>query len=158
MKFREAQTSDIKELHLIRIAVKENILPDPGMIAEDEYAAFLTQRGKGWLCEIENKITGFAIVDLVKNNVWALFVEPSYEKKGIGKKLHDMMLDWYFNQTKEKLCLGTSPNTRAEIFYRKAGWIEIGKRPNGEIHFEMSFDDWQVASGRRNDYNEKRKQ
>jgi len=38
--------------------------------------------------------------------------------------------------------VGSSPNTRAETFYRKAGWKEIGKRPNGEIHFEMSFEDW----------------
>ena len=134
-------------MHSIRIAVKENILPDPGMITEDEYAEFLIKHGKGWLCEIDNKIAGFAIVDLVKNNIWALFVEPSYEKKGIGRKLHDTMLDWYFIHTKEKLWLGTSPNTRAEIFYRKAGWKEIGKRPNGEIHFEMSFDDWRMVRG-----------
>ena len=128
--------------------VRENILPDPSMITEKEYAEFLTQRGKGWLCETDNNIVGFAIVDLLKNNIWALFAEPSYEGRGIGKKLHDTMLDWYFIQTKEKVWLGTSPGTRAEIFYRKAEWKEIGRRPNGEIQFEMRFEEWRVASGK----------
>ena len=128
--------------------MRENILPDPSMITEKEYAEFLTQRGKGWLCETDNNIVGFAIVDLLKNNIWALFVEPSYEGRGIGKKLHDTVLDWYFIQTKEKVWLGTSPGTRAEIFYRKAGWKEIGRRPNGEIQFEMRFEERRVASGK----------
>jgi hypothetical protein len=52
------------------------------------------------------------------------------------------MLDWYFNQKKETVWLGTGPDTRAETFYRKAGWKERGKRPNGEIKFEMTYADW----------------
>jgi hypothetical protein len=52
------------------------------------------------------------------------------------------MLDWYFAQTKKDVWLGTSPNTRAEIFYRKSGWIEIGTHGSGEIKFEMTFDHW----------------
>ncbi len=139
---REIQLKDITALHKIRVSVQENILPDPSMISEDEYAEFLTSRGKGWLCEIKNEIAGFAIVDLVKNNVWALFVLPSHEKRGVGKKLHDAMLDWYFLQTQEKIWLGTAPNTRAEKFYRKAGWEEVGHRPNGEIQFEMTSIRW----------------
>jgi len=146
MIIREAYINDIAALHKIRIAVRENMLPDPKMITTDEYAEFLTGRGKGWLCETNNEVAGFAIVDLVKNNIWALFVAPGHEGKGIGKKLHDAMLEWYFIHTTEKIWLGTSPNTRAEKFYRKAGWKEIGKRPNGEIHFEMSAENWKHAS------------
>ena len=143
MHFRDAQVEDISNLHEVRISVKENMLPDPGLIRKEDYEEFLTHRGKGWLCEIDREITGFAIVDLKKNNVWALFVKPEYERQGIGKKLHELMLDWYFSQTKEKIWLGTGPDTRAEIFYRNAGWKESGKRPNGEILFEMSFEDWE---------------
>lgn len=43
-------------------------------------------------------------------------------RKNMGRKLHNPMLDWYFKQTKENVWLGTSSNTRAEMFYRKAGW------------------------------------
>jgi hypothetical protein len=47
------------------------------------------------------------------------------------------MLDWYFSQDKTYVWLGTSPNTRAEQFYRKSGWIENGKNGSDEIKFEM---------------------
>ncbi len=87
-------------------------------------------------------MAGFAIVDLKDNNIWALFVHPDYEEKGIGKKLHDMMLDWYFEQTKQKVWLGTEPDTRAEKFYRMQGWKEVGVHGKGEIKFEMDYTKW----------------
>ncbi|MDH6210021.1 hypothetical protein M2254_001605 [Chryseobacterium sp. BIGb0186] len=65
---------------------------------------------------------------------------PILKRKEIGKKLHDIMLDWYFTQTKKNVWLGTSPNTRAEIFYRKSGWNEIGIHGKNEIKFEMTFE------------------
>ena len=102
----------------------------------------MTTRGKGWVCEINSEIVGFAIADLKENNIWALFIHPEHEGKGIGKQLHQLMLDWYFNQQKNSVWLGTAPNTRAESFYRKAGWRETGVRPNGEIRFEMTRDEW----------------
>ena len=80
-------------------------------------------------------------MDSKENNIWALFIDPNHDKKGIGKKLHKMMLDWYFSQTKEKVWLGTSPKTRAENFYRLQGWTEVGMHGN-EIKFEMTFENW----------------
>ncbi|MEO8516608.1 MAG: GNAT family N-acetyltransferase, partial [Flavobacterium sp.] len=62
--------------------------------------------------------------------------------KGIGKQLHDIMINWYFEQTKSNVWLGTSPNTRAEGFYRKTGWIEIGTHGKGEVKFEMTYTNW----------------
>lgn len=41
----------------------------------------------------------------------ALFLDPNFEKKGIGQKLHATMLDWYFTHTKAKVWLGTEFNT-----------------------------------------------
>ncbi|HEY0679055.1 MAG TPA: GNAT family N-acetyltransferase [Chitinophagaceae bacterium] len=146
MTFREAQLSDIKQLYEVRLSVKENVLPDPGFITEREYEKYLTHFGKGWLCEIDGQVAGFAIIGLSQRNVWALFVRPEHEGKGIGRKLHDIMLEWYFNQTNETVWLGTGPNTRAEIFYRAAGWKETAKRPNGELKFELSSEDWKLHS------------
>jgi GNAT superfamily N-acetyltransferase len=77
------------------------------------------------------------------HNVWALFVQPGYDKNGIGKKLHDDMLDWYFSQTDSTVWLSTAPNTRAEKFYRKAGWQEVGIHGKGEIKFEMTSVNWE---------------
>jgi len=146
MNFREATINDISGLHSIRIAVTENILPDPSIITKGDYENFLNTRGKGWLCEVENNIVGFAIMDLKEKNIWALFVHPEHERKGIGKKLQEIMLDWYFKNNDETLWLGTSPGTRAESFYRKSGWKEVGIRKNGEIKFEMSKSEWRGAT------------
>lgn len=146
MKFREANKADIEQMHSVRVAVKENPLPDPGLIAPKDYEEFMFQRGKGWICEDDEKIVGFAIVDLMENNVWALFIQPGYEGRGIGKKLHDEMIDWYFSKTGDTIWLGTAPNTRAEKFYEKAGWKKTGTRPNGEIKFEMSKENWKAKT------------
>jgi len=139
---REAIIEDIKQIQVVRNSVKENTLSDPGLVTDKDCEEFLTVRGKGWVYETGNKIVGFSIVDLVENNVWALFVDPEFEKKGIGKLLHDTMIDWYFLQTKKNIWLGTSPHTRAERFYRKSGWNEIGTHGKGEIKFEMTIDSW----------------
>ncbi|MBK8309781.1 MAG: GNAT family N-acetyltransferase [Chitinophagaceae bacterium] len=142
MIFREATIEDIPQIQIVRNSVTENTLSDPALVPDKDCEEFMFVRGKGWVCEIDKQITGFAIADLKENNICALFLLPAFEKQGIGKRLHDMMIDWYFTQTKDNVWLGTSPNTRAERFYRKAGWKEIGTHGKGEIKFEMSFDEW----------------
>ena len=143
MIFREARIEDIKQIQIIRNAVKENILSDPSLVTDQECQEFIMLRGKGWVCEIENQIIGFAIADLKENNIWALFLDPKFEKKGIGKELHKIMLDWYFTKTENTVWLGTEFNTRAEQFYRMAGWKEVGLNGTQEIKFEMTKADWQ---------------
>ena len=143
MIFREATIADIPQMQVVRNAVKENTLSNPGRVTDKDYETFLIERGKGWVCEIDRQMAGFAIADLKDKNIWALFVLPAFEKKGIGRKLHDTMLDWYFSQTRETVWLGTAPGTRAAGFYKKAGWREAGTHGSKEIKFEMSFSNWQ---------------
>jgi len=142
MYFREATTKDIPDLHHIRMSVKENVLNNPLLVQEKDYVNYLTTEGKGWLCEIEGDIVGFAIVDTVKSNFWALFVDPAYEGKGIGRKLVELVLDWYFETGKRSISLSTAPNTRAEKFYRNASWKENGSTKHGELIFEMTAQAW----------------
>ena len=142
MTYREAEIKDIPQIQIVRHAVKENRLSDPSLVPDKDVEDYIMNRGKGWVCEIEDKIAGFSIVDLVDNNVWALFVHPDFEAQGIGKKLHQIMMDWYFVQTKEKIWLGTEPKSRAETFYRMQGWIEVGMHGKKEIKFEMEIEDW----------------
>lgn len=144
MIFREAEMSHIAQIQIVRNAVKENTLSDPNLVTDKDVEDYLFNRGKGWVCIIENEVVGFSIVDLVDNNIWALFVHPNFEKQGIGKKLHNMMLDWYFQQTSTPIWLGTSPLTRAENFYILNDWITIGKHGKNETKFEMSKDNWAV--------------
>ena len=142
MIFREALISDIPQIQFVRNAVSENRLSNPNLVTDEDVKEFITVRGKGWVCEIENTIVGFAIADLVENNIWALFVHPDFEARGIGKQLQTLMLDWYFEQGKETVWLGTAPNSRAEKFYRLTGWTQTGVRENEEIKFEMKKKDF----------------
>ncbi len=145
---REATLQDFPKLMEIRMSVKENTLSDPALIPYDDYVKFCFIQGKGWVYEIDSVIVGFSIVDLLGNNIWALFMDPQFEKKGIGKKLHDTMINWYFEQTKTAVWLGTEANSRAEQFYRKSGWNEIGLHGKNEIKFEMTFQDWTSIKGK----------
>ncbi len=149
MNFRVAEVKDIAGIQVVRRLVKENRLSDPGFVTDQDVRDFISHRGKGWVCEEDGHILGFAIADLKENNIWALFVHPGHEGKGIGKNLHALMLDWYFAQGKDHAWLSTAPGTRAEKFYRKAGWTEKGIYGKGEIKFEMSGSDW-LAEGMKN--------
>ena len=142
MRFRQAIIKDIKQIQVVRNSVMENTLSNPSLVTDNDVEEFITRRGKGWVCEVDDQVVGFSIVDLKDKNVWALFVHPAFEQMDIGTALHKLMLDWYFSQTEETIWLGTSPKTRAEVFYRYKGWKEIGRHGKGEIKFEMSASDW----------------
>lgn len=142
MIIREARTEDIPRIQIVRNSVTENTLSDPNLVTDEDCKEFINIRGRGWVCEVNGHLVGFSIVDLKDHNIWALFLVPKFEKQGIGKKLHDIMLDWYFTQTNATVWLGTSPGTRAEKFYRKAGWTEAGMHGKEELKFEMTHADW----------------
>lgn len=140
--YRVAHTNDIPQLSDIRLSVKENVLSNPALVTEKDYIDYLTVRGKGWVCEINGTIVGFSIGDLQDNNVWALFIQPGYEGKGIGRELMRLLLQWYFANTNKPIWLSTAPDSRAEKFYRKYGWQETGQTKNGELVFELRAEEW----------------
>lgn len=151
MIFREATPQDIPQIQIVRNSVKENMLSNPALVSDDDCLEFITQRGKGWVCEANGTITGFAIADLKDDNIWALFIHPDFEGRGIGSTLQKMMLNWYFLQGKENVWLGTAPHTRAEQFYRKWGWAENGTNGAKEIRFEMSHAAWKAMGAKQAD-------
>src|SRR6187549_378374 len=136
MIYRVATIQNIPQIQMVRNLVKENTLSDPSLVTDDDCIEFITKRGKGWVCETDDGIVGFAIADLKDFNIWALFIHPDHERKGIGKELHRLMMDWYFSQTDHTVWLGTSPQTRAEIFYTKQGLKNVGLVNKGEVKFE----------------------
>jgi GNAT superfamily N-acetyltransferase len=142
MLVREAGKEDISQIQVVRNAVKENQLSDPALVPDKDVEDYISRRGKGWVCEIDKTIVGFSIVSVLDRNVWALFIQPGYERMGIGRLLHDEMMNWYFSQTSETIWLSTAPGTRAESFYRRAGWLETGIYGKGEVKFEMNAELW----------------
>ena len=141
MEFREAIKSDLEQIMDVRFSVTENVLSNPDLVSIADCEEYIFKRGNGWVCVIDKNVIGFSIVDLVENNIWALFVRPEFAQKGIGKKLHHLMLTWYFKQTTTAVWLSTSPGTRAAVFYKKLGWTPVGMHGN-ELKFEMTFSTW----------------
>ena len=135
---RVATEADIPAMHRIRLAVRENRLADPSMVQPDDYRPLLGANGRGWVAEAGGAIAGFAVADLVRRNVWALFVDPEMEGRGIGRRLHDVMMEWFAAQGVERVWLSTDPGTRAEAFYRAAGWQPAGDH-HGEARYEMQL-------------------
>ena len=147
MQIRIASEADIGEMHRIRMNVRENRLLDPTRVQPDHYRSLLREDGRGWVGELEGRIVGFAIADRTRASVWALFVDPPFEGQGIGRALHDQMLEWLFATGAERIQLGTEPDTRAERFYRAASWRYVDT-DQGEARFELSRQEW-LAQTRR---------
>lgn len=137
MHLRRAEIADIAAMHLVRVSVVENALSDPSLISHQDYERHLTELGLGWVVEEGTEILGFSIGRLTDSNIWALFVLPSAEKRGIGKLLHDAMVEHMFTAGLIELWLSTTPNTRAEGFYVRQGWEHKPPHPEGEVRMVL---------------------
>jgi GNAT superfamily N-acetyltransferase len=69
-------------------------------------------------------------------SVWALFVRPEAEGRGIATRLQEAMLAWYAQQPIERLWLTTGSGTRAEKFYASHGWKAAGPCGHDDVRFE----------------------
>ena len=139
---RPATVADIPAMHDVRLAVRENALRDPTRVQPADYAALLAGAGRGVVAEAGGRLVGFGIADGASRNLWALFVAPGFEGRGIGRALHDELLDWLFAQGDGPAWLTTGAGTRAERFYREAGWQPAGQAPGGDLRFEFfAFED-----------------
>lgn len=144
MLLRQATRDDTAEIWRVRYAVTENTLT-PGRIGDAELHAYLEDFGRGWVVELgPNRIAGFSIGDARNGHIWAMFVDPPLHGQGHGRRLHDVMVDWLFAQGHERLDLGTQPDSRAEAFYRRAGWRPTGAGLDawGDQQFELLKKDW----------------
>lgn len=142
MPLRPTTVHDIHAMHAVRLAVRENALSDETRVRPEHYRALLRESGRGWVHEESDKVVAFGIADHANRNIWALFVAPRSEGRGIGRALLEVMGTWLFEQSPAPLWLTTGRNTRAERFYRAAGWRAVGSATVGEIRFELSAGDF----------------
>ena len=134
---RKATVSDVKAINHLRLQVRENTLSDPGLVTEKMTRDAITRLGRGWVFEESGYILGFSIALEESRSIWALFVLPEWEGRGIGHQLLEAAVNWLRSRGVDRITLGTDPGTRAEQFYRDRGWRAAGVRENGEILFEL---------------------
>jgi GNAT superfamily N-acetyltransferase len=134
---RDAKLSDVTAMNSLRLQVRENVLSDPSLVTEEMTAEAISASGRGWVFEEDGGILGFSIALDQDPSIWALFVLPGFEGRGIGNLLHEAAVDWLWSRGAARIWLGTDPGTRAERFYRDRGWQQIRLRKNGEVLFEL---------------------
>ncbi|WP_307730920.1 GNAT family N-acetyltransferase [Pseudoduganella chitinolytica] len=120
--YRRATAADIPAMSAIRLAVTENVLSDPSRVTLAMYEDYLDRAGRGWVAELDGTIAAFCYADRADASIWALFVQPGYEGRGMAKHLLGLATDWLFAQGHERIRLATGAGTRADRFYAAQGW------------------------------------
>ena len=112
-------------------------MSDPRKVTHGMYAAYLRELGKGWLCEIDGEVVGFTVASVSDASIWALFVKPGYEGRGIGTRLLKLATDWLFEMGASSISLSTGVNTRADKVYEREGWKRGEITPDGEVSYRL---------------------
>jgi GNAT superfamily N-acetyltransferase len=138
---REATGADMPGISRVRTSVTENLLTreqlDARGITEASVAASFLKDSKGWVALSGDEIVAFAIADRASRSIFALFVLPGWERRGLGSHLLDLALDWLWRNGADRVWLTTGPDTAAAGFYERRGWIATGDVATGDIRYEL---------------------
>jgi GNAT superfamily N-acetyltransferase len=119
--YRQATAADIPAMSAIRLAVTENVLSDPSRVTLAMYEDYLERSGHGWVAELDGTVVAFCYAAR-DGSIWALFVQPGCEGRGLAQRLLALATDWLFAQGHECIRLSTAAGTRADRFYAAQGW------------------------------------
>lgn len=138
---RRARSADVDAIFDIRTSVTQNHLTHEQLlemgISQDVVTETLESAECGWIAEVDGQPAAFAIVDFEDASVFALFVKPSFEGRGLGNLLMDKAEKVLF-ASHETIWLETdaSPDIRANGFYQKRNWIAVGVDDKGDVRYE----------------------
>ena len=131
---RKATRDDVLRIMEIRAGVRENRLRDASDVTVEHVCWFVDNPGI-FLWEEDGSLVGFSASDPRNGNIFALFVEERYERRGIGRALLERACKVLADAGCTRVWLTTWPGTRAERFYRAAGW-RVSGMDNGNLVFE----------------------
>lgn len=118
------------------VACAEELRVTPALMDELEYWVAEDDRPRGFVClEVDpDRLTG---------TVTSLFIEPAWQRRGIGRLLWTVVEE---TARKRKLRgLGVDADPKAEAFYRSLGFSTVSRVPSGSIpgrtlpHMRMEF-------------------
>ena len=136
---RELLVEDLPEIFSVRVATWHNErgveeLESMGITISSVTAMLEVGSHRGWLCEVDGRIVGFAMGDKQAGEMWVIAVLQDFEGRGIGRKVLFEVESWLKSCGWEEIWLTTDvdESLRAVGFYRHLGWkdwkIEGGDR------------------------------
>jgi GNAT superfamily N-acetyltransferase len=137
---RRATRADLPRISEVRLAVRENRLSNPASVASvGPVTDWIFENSTFWVWEEDGIIQGFSAGGPRDGTIFALFVHPSYERRGIGRALLPLACEILRASGHATATLTTEAGTRAERFYRIDGWTEIGRKDDGQLVFQKSL-------------------
>ena len=124
MTVRPATAADIPRLIEIRAAVRENRLVNRS-IGPSDYRPYI-DAARCWVWEEDGQTHGFCAIEPDGASLWALFVRPGAEGRGIGRALLEKACTAARAVGAATLSLTTEPNSRAERLYARFGFEAAG--------------------------------
>ena len=135
---RKATRTDLLRIFEIRAAVKENKLSDPRRVTV-EMCEWFIDHAAFWLWEEDGVVQGFSAADPRDGTIFALFMDPAFEGRGVGQVLLPLACKTLRDAGHRVAHLDTEATTRAERFYQRNGWQEVGRKLDGQIVFEKAI-------------------
>ena len=130
MNFRQIVETDVRELIAVRAATRENALSREQLeemgITEASVSEMMQRTHRGWLCEAEGRIVGFAMGNGETGEMWVIAVLPEFWGRGIGGRLIASVENWLWSRGHDEAWLTTDKDTslRAYGFYLRQGWSD----------------------------------
>ncbi len=139
MKIRRARVEEINVLTDLAMRSKQSNGYDDGFMAACLDELMVTEErlteGEYWVANSGGVVCGCAclLADLENNSgeVQAFFIDPDWQRKGVGRLLWQKLVERAKTQRLVKLHLDADPS--AVPFYQALGFEIVGEVPSGSI-------------------------
>lgn len=136
VEIRLAQQSDVSALFDVRTSVRENHISVERLaqmgVTETSISEMIAASPCAWVVAVGGEVVGFSMIDVEDASLFAAFVLPTHENKGLGKALVQAAEEELFKHHAE-IWLETANDSRAAGFYRHTGWGNQREAKGGQI-------------------------
>lgn len=138
-QIRLANIDDVAAIFHVRSAVTENVLTLQQLaelgVTPHAVCEIIRSASCIWVAEVNGAVVGFAMVEPDSACLFAAFVLPEHEGRGIGRALVAVCEAALFRGN-ALAWLETDGRSRAAGFYRHLGWSHAADLDDGDVRLE----------------------
>jgi GNAT superfamily N-acetyltransferase len=117
--------------------MSERELAAVGLTRESIAQMLESDQARAWCAMEEHAIVGSSMARRLERDVFALFVLPGFEGRGIGASLLKRAVAWLRQECDQLIRLSIERHTRAHSLYLAWGWREVGEQADGDPILEI---------------------